>query len=116
LKEEEKSFKVLNTSSKFKTIWEKLDTYETTNEGKIKLPLIFDNKINPLIFDTMKDYLEWKTNKISELKEKMLNKLTPMEKYITQNKGTERPYTGDYWDNYKVGLYACKVCTQRIFR
>lgn len=60
-------------------------------------------------------YFDWKNNKIRELKDRMFNKLTPMEYYISQNKGTERPFTGDYWDNQKVGIYACKVCTQRIF-
>jgi peptide methionine sulfoxide reductase MsrB len=61
-------------------------------------------------------YLEWKENKEKELKENIFIKLTPMEFYITQGKGTERPFTGDYWDTNKVGLYSCKVCTQRLFR
>ena len=38
-----------------------------------------------------------------------------MEYYITQCRGTERPFTGDYWDTEKPGVYSCKVCTQRLF-
>ena len=64
----------------------------------------------------MKDYLQWKKQKIEDLNLKIKEKLTPSEYYLSQNKGTERPYTGDYYENFKVGLYACKVCTQRIFR
>lgn len=79
------------------------------------LPLIFE-KGKPLIFEEMKSYFEWKEKKIGELKEVIRDKLTPMEYYITQGKGTERSHTGDYWDNQKVGVYACKVCTQRLFR
>jgi hypothetical protein len=102
--------------SKYKTIWEKLEYYETTAEGKIKLPYVFeeDGK-TPKLYDSMKDYLEWKDKKIAELKENIFNKLTPMEYYMTQGKGTERPFTGDYWDTQKVGMYCCKVCTQRVF-
>jgi hypothetical protein len=105
-------------SSKFKTIWQKLDTYETTNEGKLKLPLIFENKNEnqPKIFDNFNDYLQWKEETVKNINQKIAEKLTPYEFHICQNQGTERPYTGDYYDNFKVGLYACKVCTQRIFR
>ena len=64
----------------------------------------------------MIQYAEWKDTRVKELRETIFNKLTPMEFYLTQGKGnTERPYTGDYWENNKVGVYACKVCTQRIF-
>ena len=100
--------------SKYQTIWEKIDNYEATSEGKIILPNFLENNAAKK-FESMKEYVEWKDNKISELKDKMFNKLTPMEHYITQGKGTERPYTGDYWDTSKVGVYCCKVCTQRLF-
>lgn len=104
------------SKSQVKTIWEKLDFYEATAEGKIKLPLVFeeDGKTNK-VFDNMDKYLTWKNKRKTELKGKIFEKLTPMEYYITQGKGSERPYTGDYWDTNAVGVYACKVCTQRLF-
>ena len=42
--------------SKYKTIWEKLDFYETTADGKIKLPYVFeeDGK-TPKIYENMKE-------------------------------------------------------------
>jgi hypothetical protein len=103
--------KTLQLSIRFKTLWDKLDTYETTNEGKIVVPLVKDS----LKFDSYEEYHTWRENKKKELKEKIFKKLTPMEYYITQEKGTERPFTGDYWDFNKVGIYSCKVCTQRAF-
>jgi len=49
------------------------------------------------------------------LKRDIKFKLNPHEEWVTQHKGIENPRTGAYWDFNKVGLYACKVCTQRIF-
>jgi hypothetical protein len=98
-----------------KTIWDRLNTYQINNEGKVELPLIFENG-QTKIFETLEDYMKWKNETINYLKEEIRAKLTPMEYYLTQDKGTERPYTGDYWDSNKPGMYSCKVCTSRMFR
>lgn len=37
-----------------------------------------------------------------------LNKLTEEEKRIILNKGTEAPFTGEYVNNKKTGVYVCK--------
>lgn len=42
-------------------------------------------------------------------------KLTPHEYYITQGKGKERPFTGQYWNNHDLGTYHCKVCNEVLF-
>lgn len=41
--------------------------------------------------------------------------LTPLQFYITQNKGTERAFTGAFWETKDVGIYSCVVCTQNLF-
>ncbi|OGE31466.1 methionine sulfoxide reductase B [Candidatus Daviesbacteria bacterium RIFCSPHIGHO2_02_FULL_36_13] len=43
------------------------------------------------------------------------NKLTPQEKDIIEDKGTEAPFTGEYDDFYKDGRYICKKCNASLF-
>jgi uncharacterized protein YlaI len=115
----QEELRTLQQGVRIKTIWDKLEYYEMTSDGKIKLPMIDETenkeKSKDKIFEDTESYMEWKDKKIKELKEEIFNRLTPMEYHITQNKGTERPFTGEYWDNNKVGMYVCKVCTQRLF-
>jgi peptide-methionine (R)-S-oxide reductase len=41
--------------------------------------------------------------------------LTPLQFDVTRRKGTERPYTGNTWDNHKEGIYQCIACDQPLF-
>ncbi|MFA6947261.1 MAG: methionine-R-sulfoxide reductase [Pedobacter sp.] len=44
------------------------------------------------------------------------NKLSPEEEYIILQKGTERPYSGEYLDNKKTGIYFCRQCNAPLYR
>jgi peptide-methionine (R)-S-oxide reductase len=41
--------------------------------------------------------------------------LSPEEYYILREKGTERAFTGKYWDNHENGIYHCAACNQELF-
>jgi len=41
--------------------------------------------------------------------------LTPLQYEVCVNKGTERPFTGEYWDNHEPGVYVCVVCGKELF-
>lgn len=41
--------------------------------------------------------------------------LTPDEKNVILNKGTEAPFTGKYYDHHEDDTYTCKQCGARLF-
>ncbi len=47
--------------------------------------------------------------------EDLRTRLTNEQFEITQNKGTERPFTGKYVDNKEVGTYRCVCCDSELF-
>lgn len=53
---------------------------------------------------------------IKEDKAKLKERLTPLQFDVCINKGTERPFTGEYWDNHESGIYRCAVCGQDLFQ
>ncbi len=42
--------------------------------------------------------------------------LSPEVYEIARNKGTERPFTGSYWNTFDVGTYRCKACGNALFK
>jgi len=44
------------------------------------------------------------------------NRLSTQEKYVIQNKGTERAFVGKYTDTKTVGTYICRQCNLPLYR
>lgn len=42
--------------------------------------------------------------------------LTPEQFEVTRKKGTERAFTGEYWNNHESGVYRCRCCGAELFR
>ena len=65
-----------------------------------KKAIVMENKDKPEINLTN---AEWK------------QKLTPLQYYITREKGTEKPHTGEYNDFFEKGIYSCVCCGNELF-
>jgi peptide-methionine (R)-S-oxide reductase len=44
-----------------------------------------------------------------------VNALSPEQYHVTQENGTERPFTGEYWDNHEPGIYVDVVSGEPLF-
>ncbi|MDO3385419.1 peptide-methionine (R)-S-oxide reductase MsrB [Gilvimarinus sp. SDUM040013] len=42
-------------------------------------------------------------------------RLTPDQYYVCREKGTERPFSGEYWNVFRDGTYVCRGCGERLF-
>jgi peptide methionine sulfoxide reductase msrA/msrB len=56
------------------------------------------------------------TKKYSKLsKNELKKKLTPLQYQVTQEEGTERPFSNEYWNNKKEGIYVDIVSGEPLF-
>ncbi|MCL4243951.1 MAG: peptide-methionine (R)-S-oxide reductase MsrB [Candidatus Dadabacteria bacterium] len=55
------------------------------------------------------------SDKTKKTGDKWREKLTDEQYYVTRQKGTERPFTGKYYDNKEKGMYKCICCGEELF-
>lgn len=54
--------------------------------------------------------------KVNKTEEEWKKQLTPEQYQVTRKKGTERPFTGEYYDSKEEGVYRCVCCGNELFR
>jgi peptide-methionine (R)-S-oxide reductase len=55
------------------------------------------------------------TTKISKTDIDWRNDLTPEQYHVLREKGTERAFTGEYWNDHRSGVYRCAACGNELF-
>jgi len=54
-------------------------------------------------------------DKISKSNEEWKQQLTADQYHVTREKGSERAFSGPYWDNHEKGVYQCVCCGNPLF-
>lgn len=76
----------------------------TASPGGPKLKLYSAEKKGYIMAEkVVKGEAEWK------------KQLTPLQFEVTRKKGTERAFTGEYWNNHETGVYQCVCCGTDLF-
>lgn len=74
-----------------------------------------NNKSNEAKPDSSKKEEASMIKKIVKTDGEWRKQLTPVQYYVTREKGTERAFTGEYWNNHKEGMYVCVCCGESLF-
>jgi peptide-methionine (R)-S-oxide reductase len=80
------------------------------NKIRLWAPVLFvalaacaDKEVKTMEDKATKTEKEWKAE------------LTDEQYRVTRKKGTERPYSGEYWDHKELGIYSCICCGTDLF-
>ena len=53
--------------------------------------------------------------KVEKTEQEWRSELSPEEFEVTRQAGTERAFSGRYWDNHQDGMYRCVCCGTQLF-
>jgi peptide-methionine (R)-S-oxide reductase len=79
----------------------------------MKKALIFI--IAPFLLLTAVGFVQPKKFAVNKTDAEWQKQLSPLSYQVTRKEGTERPFTGEYWNFYKKGVYKCVCCGQEVF-
>jgi peptide-methionine (R)-S-oxide reductase len=54
--------------------------------------------------------------KVQKSEAEWRDQLSPEQYHVLRDRGTERAFTGAYWDEHQQGVYRCAACGTELFR
>ncbi|MDY7233169.1 peptide-methionine (R)-S-oxide reductase MsrB [Hyalangium rubrum] len=54
-------------------------------------------------------------DRVNKSEEEWRKQLTPQQFHVLREQGTERAFTGKYWDHHEAGTYHCAACGHPLF-
>ena len=68
-----------------------------------------------LIFTILQGFSQTHKFAVTKPDAEWQKQLSPEAYQVTRKEGTERAYSGKYWDNHDKGVYTCVCCGQELF-
>ncbi len=79
------------------------------------MTLLFAQQQGEFVMSQQSDTTQHKKVKVFKTDADWQSCLTPEQFYVTRQKGTERPFTGKYYDHWEEGTYVCVACGAPLF-
>jgi len=76
---------------------------------------VIQSKMGPSDVSASLEVFKMTDEKIVKTDEQWRATLTPQQYRITRQKGTERAFTGEYWDTKDKGIYHCVACDLPLY-
>ena len=96
---------------------DKIDAVEVLADGRVLHKTLKKSKqsgnsetLQPREWRDVETFKNWRAKHMHDRQIWFREKLTPLQYYVTQGKGHERPFTGDLWWMKDVGMYHCACC------